>query len=236
MNHTSRAPFARNLPRAIIAAVGLGSLITLSACAAEDQEASQPEQDTITLNTDTSPENAPAETETGTGDGAAEYSATVNNAEGENLGVAEFSEEADGVVRVELELTGLEPGFHGVHLHEVGKCETDSAAPDDPENTGDFLSAGSHIQVGDTEHPDHAGDLPQLLVQESGEAVLSFETDRLSQVDLTAGEGTALIIHSDPDNYANIPERYTAEGADEDSRGAGDAGSRQACGVIEAAS
>ncbi|QGU06600.1 Superoxide dismutase [Cu-Zn] precursor [Corynebacterium occultum] len=214
------------MTRAAIAALSAASLITLSACATEDQNADQTEQDTVTLNTATEPDTTP-----GAMDGDAELSASVINAEDANLGSVNFNEE-DGAVQIDLELSGLEPGFYGLHIHQIGECETDSAAPDDPENTGDFLSAGSHIGAGDAEHPDHPGDLPQLLVKESGEAVMSFETDRLTLADLSDEDGAALMIHSDPDNYANIPERYAAEGADDDSRSTGDAGSRLACGVI----
>ena len=51
--------------------------------------------------------------------------------------------------------------------------------------------------------------------------------------DLLDDDGTALMVHSDADNFANIPERYAPEGPDEDTRSTGDAGSRLACGVIE---
>ena len=62
---------------------------------------------------------------------------------------------------------------------------------------------------------------------------MTFQTDRLTTENLMDDNGSALMIHSDPDNYANIPERYAAAGPDEDTRSAGDAGSRLACGVIE---
>lgn len=68
---------------------------------------------------------------------------------------------------------------------------------------------------------------------ESGRAAMSFETDRLTAENLRDDNGSALMIHSGPDNYANIPERYAPEGPDEDTRSTGDAGSRLACGVIE---
>ena len=74
-----------------------------------------------------------------------------------------------------------------------------------------------------------------LLVQESGEASLTFETDRLTAEDFEDEDGAALMLHSDPDNSANIPERYAPDGPDEDTTGTGDAGFRLACGVIEPA-
>lgn len=47
------------------------------------------------------------------------------------MATAKF-EFADGYVTITLETTGqgaLAPGFHGVHIHSVGKCEANSVAP-----------------------------------------------------------------------------------------------------------
>ncbi len=41
----------------------------------------------------------------------------------------------------------LAPGFHGLHIHSVGKCEANSVAPTGGA-PGDFASAGGHLQVG----------------------------------------------------------------------------------------
>ena len=167
------------------------------------------------------------------GDGAPAATAQVQDGDGTELGTAEFSE-VDGGVEVRVDLSELEPGHHGLHVHEIGLCEPDSAAPDDPSETGDFLSAGGHLAAEQSDHPDHAGDLPSLLVTEGGTAQMTFVTDRLTAQDLLDEDGSALMVHSDPDNFANIPERYAPEGPDEDSTSAGDAGDRAACGVIEA--
>ena len=40
------------------------------------------------------------------------------------------------------------------------------------------------------------------------------------------------LVHAGPDNYANIPTRYAAGGADAETKKAGDAGARIACAVI----
>ena len=161
--------------------------------------------------------------------------ATVQDTGGEDLGTVEFSpaEDDDQAMVVSAELSGLEPGYYGFHVHANGVCEAESSARDDPSETGAFLSAGGHLGGDDARHPEHAGDLPALLVMESGEAKQTFQTDRLTTENLMDDNGSALMIHSDPDNYANIPERYAAAGPDEDTRSAGDAGSRLACGVIE---
>jgi superoxide dismutase, Cu-Zn family len=134
----------------------------------------------------------------------------------------------------------LTPGFHGLHIHSVGKCEAASVAPTGGA-PGDFLSAGGHFQVqGHTGHP-ASGDLASLQVREDGSAMLTTTTDAFTAADLLAGAKTAIIIHEKADNFANIPpEKYQqvnggAPGPDMETMATGDAGKRVACGVITAA-
>ena len=158
--------------------------------------------------------------------------ATLLDPEGTEVGTVSFSE-AEGGTKVSAEVTGLPPGFHGFHVHAVGVCEPDSASPTDPSMTGDFLSAGGHIGAGESDHGDHPGDLPVLYVTESGVGSLTAVTDALALTDLTDEDGSAVLVHQEPDNYANIPERYAPGGPDETTRNTGDAGGRIACGPVE---
>lgn len=131
----------------------------------------------------------------------------------------------------------LTPGFHGVHIHSVGKCEANSASPGGGA-LGDFNSAGGHFQIpGHTGHPS-SGDLSSLQVRSDGSAAVVTTTDAFTAADLTNGLGTALIIHEGADNFGNIPQRYTQDGIagpDSQTLATGDAGGRVACGVISAA-
>ncbi|BBX24221.1 superoxide dismutase [Cu-Zn] [Mycolicibacter terrae] len=130
----------------------------------------------------------------------------------------------------------LTPGFHGMHIHSVGKCEADSVPPGGGA-PGAFLSAGGHFQApGHSEHP-QSGDLTSLQVRSDGSALLVTTTDAFTRDELLAGEKTAIIIHADDDNFANIPaDRYTqvngTPGPDQTTLTTGDAGKRVACGVI----
>lgn len=132
----------------------------------------------------------------------------------------------------------LSPGFHGLHIHSVGKCEADSVAPSGGA-PGNFNSAGGHLQVpGHTAHP-ASGDLTSLQVRSDGSAKLVTTTDAFTKADLSGPEGSALIIHEGPDNFANIPPRYSVggkPGPDEQTMATGDAGKRVACAVIAPAS
>ena len=133
------------------------------------------------------------------------------------------------VVLVTVRATGLTPGFHGIHIHARGACDPSGAPP--------FASAGPHLNPTGTAEGMQAGAFPVLLVAPNGSGYAAF-TDRNFTLDqLTGPDGTAVVIHSGPDNYGNIPARYSAAGTpgpDAETMATGDAGPRIACGVISA--
>jgi Cu-Zn family superoxide dismutase len=155
---------------------------------------------------------------TGSEDGGWGLRAPITAADGSELGTVSLRQEG-GSVRVEIRGHGMPPGFHGLHVHAVGKCEGPG-----------FTTSGGHL--GDAAHPGHTGDLPVLYVKASGEARAVNYTDRFSVADLADADGSALIVHALPDNYANIPERYAPQGPDMATRMAGDSGARIACAVL----
>jgi len=138
-------------------------------------------------------------------------------------GTAEFTEhEQAGSIMVELALnvTGLTPGKHGVHLHAVGRCEPD------------FAAAGGHFDPGpasntdpDANHPFHMGDIPNILVGADGQGFMKVMTTRVT---LSAGplsvfdeDGTAIIIHGNEDKGTTGAPKSGVSG-----------GPRVACGVL----
>jgi Cu-Zn family superoxide dismutase len=164
--------------------------------------------------------------------------ADLKTADGTSVATAEFVF-SGGFATVTVKTTAsgqLTPGFHGMHIHSVGKCEPASVAP-----TGgapaDFNSAGAHFQVGGHSGHPASGDLSSLQVRADGSAMSVTTTDAFTAADLEAGTKTAIIIHEKADNFANIPpERYQqvngTPGPDETTMATGDAGKRVACGVI----
>ena len=146
------------------------------------------------------------------------------DASGADAGLVKLTRQGKGVV-VRAQVEGLTPGFHGFHVHSVGEC------------VPPFTSAGGHFNPDGTGHGSHAGDMPSLLVLEDGTAQLQFTTDRFTVAELFDTDGTAIIVHALPDNFANIPTRYqsTTEGTlgpDSATLATGDAGGRAACGVV----
>ena len=146
-------------------------------------------------------------------------SARLMDATGANVGHVWMHERRDGVVLLFASVRNLPPGFHGFHIHTTGRC--------DPPG---FTTAGGHFNPAGTTHNAHAGDLPSLLVNADGRALLATTTDRFSIADLRDADGSAVMVHSGPDNFANIPPRYGTP--DQESLNTGDSGTRIACGVV----
>jgi Cu-Zn family superoxide dismutase len=125
-------------------------------------------------------------------------------------------------VEVTASITGLKAGTHGFHLHAVGTCEPPG-----------FTSAGGHFDPGpngmpdpDANHPFHMGDLPNLVADASGKATLKAVTTRVTlgagPVSLFDTDGTAVIIHANPDQGVTAESKAGLSG-----------GPRVACGVIK---
>ncbi|KAA9377073.1 superoxide dismutase family protein [Microbispora cellulosiformans] len=160
--------------------------------------------------------------------------AVVRDATGRVLGSVRFERYDLEKTRVSVSVRGLEPGFHGFHVHAAGVC--DPRAVDRATGTA-FSSAGSHLGPGT--HGAGAGDMPPLLAADDGTASASFVTDRFTLEDLADTDGSAVVVHAGPDNFAHIPKRYFhrpdsmgATGPDLTTRKTGDAGARIGCGVV----
>lgn len=217
-------------------ALSAAALLLASCGTGEDSPAAGGDvtpQDGAGNTSETSTSETATQTSGQNADGQAFATAELVNPEGEPRGTAEFVE-SDGGTLVTVNATDLEPGFHGLHIHGAGLCEPDSENPTQPGERGAFLSAGGHLAGpgGEAGHPEHAGDLPTLYVTETGTARIVTLTDRLDRDLLLDEDGSAVMVHENSDNLANIPERYAPEGADEETRNAGDGGSRAACGVV----
>ena len=109
-------------------------------------------------------------------------------------------------VLVKACITGLpktETGFFGFHIHSGGSCEGE-----------EFSGSKGHFSPSDAPHPQHSGDLPPLLLCNSG-AYMTVATNRFRIKDII---GRTVIIHSMPDDFITQPS--------------GNAGTKIACGVI----
>jgi superoxide dismutase, Cu-Zn family len=161
--------------------------------------------------------------------------AVLKNAEGKEVGTGPLpptqgggegggwvgtptSTKTGGGGRLPVQVANLPTGKHGMHIHAVAQCEP-------PE----FKSAGGHFNPSAKKHglhnPEgaHAGDMPNLTVGKNGKAKATVTARGATlgegEGSLFGPDGTALVIHADPDDEKTDP--------------AGNSGARIACGVIE---
>lgn len=178
----------------------------LAACS--NQQSSQPNTSPLTSSTP----------------GAERLTTQLKTADGSPVANATF-EFANGYATVTVEAGPnqvLSPGFHGLQIHAVGKCEPNSSAPNGG-STGDFDSAGSVYQAADHTSYPASGDLTALQVRSDGSAKLVTTSNAFTSADLRNSSGTALIIHQTADNLGTTAPT-------------GESGKRLACGVIAASS
>nr|WP_257558169.1 superoxide dismutase family protein [Sphingobium sp. CFD-2] len=122
-----------------------------------------------------------------------------------------------------LSATGLTPGWHAMHFHDVGDC-----------SDAGFQRSGGHLNHSEQKKshgllspkgPDF-GDLPNIFVAGDGSvkaeafsALVKLGTDS-KRADLLDADGSALVIHAHGDDHATQP--------------IGGAAGRVACAVVKA--
>ena len=142
--------------------------------------------------------------------------AVMKLADGKDAGTLTFTEATAGVL-IKLELKGLPPGKHAIHVHETGKCE------------GDFSSAGAIYNPLGAKHGflhdegPMAGDLPNIYAGADGTVVAEVLSPFLTlskeaEETLFETDKTAVVIFAKGDDYESEPD--------------GGAGARVACGVL----
>ena len=119
----------------------------------------------------------------------------IKDAQGQNVGTAVLSEATHGV-KIKLDVKGLPPGEHSLHIHQNAKCE----APD-------FKSAGPHFGGSGHGHDGMAmgapaGDIPDfaLIVAADGTAHASTVAPNVTlgadDNSVFSNGGTAIVIHA----------------------------------------
>ena len=147
--------------------------------------------------------------------------APIKAVDGKVIGEAAFRDAPSGVL-IQVRISGLTPGWHGMHFHAVGDCS-------DPK----FEKAGPHINHAEMKKPHgllnpqgpDMGDLPNIYIAADGAGQAQAFSTLVSwkgaggRPALSDGDGSALVIHANADDHTSQP--------------IGGAGDRVACAVIK---
>jgi Cu-Zn family superoxide dismutase len=117
-------------------------------------------------------------------------------------------------VLLKVDVSGLTPGWHAIHLHEKGDC-SDAA----------FKMAGGHTHgmaasVHGLLNPaaTDTGDLPNIYAAPDGTAKAELFSTMVTMAGLQDTDGSSVVIHAKPDDYTTQP--------------IGGAGDRVGCAII----
>lgn len=146
---------------------------------------------------------------------------------GDAIGKIEFKDGLGGVL-MRINVSGLTPGWHGIHLHMVADCS---------DGADGFKASGGHINPDNTEHgllnPNgaHRADIPNIFAGADGNAEAEIFRAGVNLKPSEEGaaingpyplmddDGFAVIVHADPDDHMTQP--------------IGGAGARVACAAIK---
>jgi Cu-Zn family superoxide dismutase len=151
---------------------------------------------------------------------AQEKSADVLGNKGAKIGSINVKQGPHGVVlRIALDKGALSPGWHGVHVHEVGDCSDHDK----------FMHSKGHVNPGSTEHGflnpkgPHPSDLPNIFAFSDGSSQAEMLVQGVSlsggNVNLIDADGSAVVFHASHDDHMTQP--------------IGGAGARVACAVLK---
>ena len=142
----------------------------------------------------------------------------METSDGRDAGLATLTGGKKGV-KISVDFKNLDPGEHAIHVHQNPKCD----APE-------FKTAGGHFNPSGKQHGienpqgHHAGDLPlNLTVGDDGMVKKTFFSkditlDPNAPNSVFANGGTSLMVHAKADDMKSDPS--------------GNAGAREACGII----
>ncbi|HWW65459.1 MAG TPA: superoxide dismutase family protein [Sphingomonadaceae bacterium] len=150
---------------------------------------------------------------------AAGQPGVLKGANGAAIGKVSVTDAPKGVL-LRIEAKGLTPGWHGMHFHEKADC-----------SDAGFKKSGGHVHAATpvthgllNANANDDGDLPNLYVGKDGTATAEIYSTLVSlngaggRPALKDADGSALVIHADPDDYKTQP--------------IGGAGARVACAII----
>lgn len=121
-------------------------------------------------------------------------------------------------VRLLGNITGLTPGHHGFHIHQLGDTSQGCKSMKGHFNPYQIRHGGPEDSYR------HVGDLGNIIAGDDGVAVIDMEDSQVTLNGLNSVIGRGVVIHAGRDDMG--------KGGDEGSLKTGNAGGRVACAVI----
>lgn len=144
-------------------------------------------------------------------------SATLKLVDGTDAGTVKITESSAGML-FKIELKGLKPGPHGLHVHAIGKCEADFSS------AGEIFNPLGSVHGFLNDEGPMAGDLPNVYAAADGTVTAELLTPFLhlsanEDEALLDSDGAAIVVFDKADDYQTEPE--------------GSAEPRIACGILK---
>ncbi len=143
--------------------------------------------------------------------------ASLINTQGQDSGTISIVG-TPGKLAMRIDAKGVPAGAHGIHLHQIGRCDAPA-----------FDSAGPHWNPAGRKHGlennngPHAGDFPNIEADSAGNIMTSIP---LEMLELTGGsqplldaDGASVVIHAKADDNMSDPS--------------GNSGARILCGIVK---
>lgn len=117
-------------------------------------------------------------------------------------------------MNIHIVLSGLTPGKHGLHIHQIGDCSANDAS-----------SAGDHLNPYNTRHGSpqdpthHVGDLGNIEADANSRVDTTITVAELAFSGPASVLQKAVIVHADEDDLRSDP--------------AGNSGDRVGCGIVQ---
>ena len=141
-------------------------------------------------------------------------------------GTVTLTQESEGApTKVTGSISGLAPGKHGFHVHEFG------------DTTNGCMSTGAHFNPAGKTHgaptdaERHAGDLGNVVAGADGVANIDITDSQIPLAGPNSIVGRAMVIHELEDDLGTGDHSEPGTQG-KTSKTTGNAGGRQACGVV----
>ncbi|KAI8145697.1 Cu,Zn superoxide dismutase [Fennellomyces sp. T-0311] len=143
--------------------------------------------------------------------------ALLQNAVSIAIGLVWFTQDGNQTT-IYANLTGVPPGKHGLHVHQIGDLSQGCAS------LGGHFNPFKMNHGGPEDNVKHVGDFGNVEADSDGNVQFRLAVDCLELSGLNSILGRGIVLHAEEDDLG--------KGDNDDSKLTGNSGDRFACGII----